>query len=41
MSSPEPTIFKMKRREYEDLRIKPGDKISLEITISNDNDIGA
>jgi hypothetical protein len=41
MSSPEPTIFKMKRREYEDLRIKPEDKISLEITISNDNDIGA
>ena len=41
MSSPEPTIFKMKRREYEELGIKPGDKINLEITISNDNDIGA
>ena len=41
MSSPESTIFKMKRREYEELGIKPGDKISLEITISNDNDIGA
>ena len=41
MSSPEPTIFKMKRREYEELGIKPEDKISLEITISNDNDIGA
>lgn len=40
MSSPEPTIFKMKRREYEELSIKPGDKINLEITISNDNDIG-
>jgi hypothetical protein len=31
----------MKRREYEELGIKPEDKISLEITISNDNDIGA
>jgi hypothetical protein len=41
MSSPEPTIFKMKRREYEELGIKPGDKINLEITISNDNEIGA
>ena len=41
MSSPEPTIFKMKRREYEELGIKPEDKISLEITISNDNVIGA
>lgn len=41
MSSPEPTIFKMKRREYDELGIKPGDKINLEITIFNDNEIGA
>ena len=34
------TTFKMTTREYEDLGIKTGDKITLEITISS-NDIGA
>jgi hypothetical protein len=34
------TTFKMTTREYEDLGIKTGDKITLEFTISN-NDIRA
>ena len=38
--SSESTIFKLTAREYEDLGIKIGDKITLEITISN-NDITA
>jgi hypothetical protein len=37
--SPESTTFKMNTREYEELGIKIGDKIILEITIST-NDIG-
>ena len=38
--SSESTTFKMTTREYEDLGIKIGDKITLEFTISN-NDIRA
>ena len=38
--SSESTIFKLTTREYEDLGIKIGDKITLEFTISN-NDIRA
>ncbi len=38
--SPESTTFKMNTREYEELGIKIGDKITLEIKIST-NDIGA
>ncbi len=38
--SSESTIFKLTAREYEDLGIKTGDKITLEITMSN-NDITA
>jgi hypothetical protein len=38
--SSESTTFKMNTREYEELGIKIGDKVTLEIKISN-NDIGA
>ena len=34
-TSPESTTFKMNAREYEELGIKVGDKITLEIKISN------
>jgi hypothetical protein len=37
--SSEPTTFKMSIREFEELGIKVGDKITLEINISNNNDI--
>lgn len=37
--SSESTIFKMNRREFEELGIKIGDKVTLEINISNNNDI--
>ena len=40
-TSPESTTFKMNAREYEELGIKVGDKITLEIKISNNNDIGS
>jgi hypothetical protein len=36
-SSLESTTFKMNTREYEELGIKIGDKVSLEINISNNN----
>jgi hypothetical protein len=36
-SSSESTIFKMNTREYEELGIKIGDKVILEIKISNNN----
>jgi len=39
-SSSESTTFKMNTREYEELSIKIGDKVTLEIKISN-NDIRA
>jgi formylmethanofuran dehydrogenase subunit D len=39
-SSSESTTFKMNTREYEELGIKIGDKVTLEIKISN-NDIRA
>src|SRR5919198_1417311 len=35
--SSESTIFKMNAREYEELGVKIGDKITLEIMISNNN----
>ena len=37
--SSESTTFKMKVREFEELGIKVGDKVTLEINISNNNDI--
>ena len=37
--APELTTFKMNIREFEELGIKIGDKITLEINISNNNDI--
>ena len=37
----ESTIFKMNAREYEELGVKIGDKITLEIKISNNNNIKA
>src|SRR5687767_9403749 len=37
--SSESTTFKMSIREFEELGIKVGDKITLEINISNNNDI--
>jgi len=37
--SSESTIFKMNIREFEELGIKIGDKVTLEINISNNNDI--
>jgi hypothetical protein len=37
--SPESTTFKMNTREFEELGIKIGDKVTLEINISNNNDI--
>jgi hypothetical protein len=37
--SPESTTFKMNIREFEELGIKIGDKVKLEINISNNNDI--
>src|ERR671911_1636376 len=37
----ESTRFKMNVREFEELGIKIGDKINLEINISNNNDITA
>jgi hypothetical protein len=40
-SSSESTIFKMNTREYEELGIKIGDKVILEIKISNNNNIKA
>src|ERR687886_2277392 len=39
--SSESTIFKMNSREYEELGVKIGDKITLEIKISNNNNIKA
>ena len=36
---PELTTFKMSIREFEELGIKIGDKVKLEINISNNNDI--
>ncbi len=39
--SSESTIFKMNVREFEELGIKIGDKVNLEINISNKNDITA
>ncbi len=41
ISSSESTTFKMNTREYEELGIKIGDKVTLEIKISNNNDIRA
>ena len=35
--SPESTTFKMNTREFEELGIKIGDKVTLEINISNNN----
>jgi hypothetical protein len=40
-TSSESTTFKMNAREHEELGIKVGDKITLEIRISNNNDIGS
>src|ERR687898_2839003 len=40
-TSSESTTFKMNARELEELGIKVGDKITLEIRISNNNDIGS
>jgi hypothetical protein len=40
-SSRDCTVFKMNAREFEELGIKTGDKITLEIRISNTNDIEA
>ena len=40
ISSSESTIFKMNAREYEELGVKVGDKVTLEIKICN-NDIKA
>lgn len=37
--SSESTTFKMNVREFEELGIKVGDKVTLEIKISNNNDI--
>jgi hypothetical protein len=37
ISSSESTTFKMNTREYEELGIKIGDKVTLEIKISNNN----
>jgi hypothetical protein len=37
----ESTTFKLTAREYEELDIKIGDKVTLEINISNNNDIRA
>ena len=37
--SSESTTFKMNVREFEELEIKIGDKVTLEINISNNNDI--
>ena len=37
--SSESTTFKMNVREFEELGIKKGDKVTLEINISNNNDI--
>jgi hypothetical protein len=37
ISSSESTTFKMNAREYEELGIKIGDKVTLEIKISNNN----
>jgi len=37
--SSESTTFKMNVREFEELGIKKGDKVILEISISNNNDI--
>ena len=37
--SSESTTFKMSIREFEELGIKVGDKVTLEINISNNNDI--
>ncbi|MFL6440353.1 MAG: hypothetical protein ACJ702_00155 [Nitrososphaeraceae archaeon] len=34
-TSSDSTVFKMNEREYQELGIKIGDKVSLEITISN------
>jgi hypothetical protein len=39
--SSESTTFKMNVREFEELGIKKGDKVTLEINISNNNDIVA
>ena len=39
--SSESTTFKMNAREFEELGIKKGDKVTLEINISNNNDIVA
>lgn len=39
--SPESTTFRMNATEYEELGIKIGDRITIEIKISTDNDIGA
>jgi hypothetical protein len=39
--SAESTTFKMNTSEYEQLSIKPGDKITLEIKISNNDNIRA
>ncbi len=39
--SSESTTFKMNVREFEELGIKIGDKVNLEINISNKNDITA
>jgi hypothetical protein len=40
-SSRDSTVFKMNATEFEELGIKIGDKITLEIKISNNNDIEA
>jgi formylmethanofuran dehydrogenase subunit D len=40
-SSRDSIVFKMNAREFEELGIKIGDKITLEIKISNNNDIKA
>ena len=37
--SSESTIFKMNKREFEELGIKIGDKVTVEINITNNNDI--
>ena len=39
--SSESTTFKMNVKEFEELGIKKGDKVTLEINISNNNDIVA
>jgi formylmethanofuran dehydrogenase subunit D len=40
-TSRDSTVFKMNATEFEELGIKIGDKITLEIKISNNNDIKA